>query len=182
MTNTDPETGIAYGVIAMQSLDNDVGQELWYGPQARDLSYEAALEELKVEVEREADDIEDEVRIGIAESDPSLVGNERWEDRRIEDAYLRCGYDNREDFIEREIEDRQESIQIEEPIIEGTYEGVQYRIDWLGGAPLLWVFKSPHVTLAHPCSPCVPGAGDLDNVEDGYIDTYDVPVEWRRTK
>src|SRR5574337_1845414 len=83
------ETGIRYGVIAVHSLDSDLAQELWYGPQAMDVSYTEALHELKREAEAEADAIEEEVRIGIAETDPSMVGNEAWEEAQIENAYLR---------------------------------------------------------------------------------------------
>lgn len=50
---------------------------------------------------------------------------------------------------------------------------------WLGGALLLWVFLSPKISRARLCSPCAPGAGDLDNLdEDGY-ECYDVPDGWR---
>ena len=100
IANTNTKTGIRFGVIACQNLDPDVVEYLWYGYGAVDLSYQAALEEFKAEIERDADNIEDEVRIGIAETDPSLVGDERWEERRIEDEYLRLGYDDREDYVE----------------------------------------------------------------------------------
>jgi hypothetical protein len=39
----------------------------------------------------------------------------------------------------------------------------KYILDWLGGAPLIWVCDGPYVTYCKTCSPCVPGAGDLDN-------------------
>lgn len=42
MTNHNPETGIAYGYISANELDQDLVQELLYGRQARDLSYEEA--------------------------------------------------------------------------------------------------------------------------------------------
>jgi hypothetical protein len=38
-----------------------------------------------------------------------------------------------------------------------------YELSYLGGAPLIWVTKSPFVTYCRTCSPCVPNAGDLDN-------------------
>jgi hypothetical protein len=37
-----------------------------------------------------------------------------------------------------------------------------YLLGHFGGAPLLWVTKSPYLTYAPACSPCVPNAGDLD--------------------
>ena len=150
--NINPETGIRYGVIACQSLDPDLVQELWYGPQATDLSYKTALEELRVEVTREVEFEQED------------------------------GYDI--DDIDEEIEDRFQSraewIQIEEPTIPGTYEGVEYQIGWLGGAPLLWVLKSPYMTYRSPCSPCVPNAIDLDSDFDPHGTLgYNVPADWR---
>jgi hypothetical protein len=39
-----------------------------------------------------------------------------------------------------------------------------YQVSSLGGAPLIWVFKSPYVTPCRQCSPCVPNAGNLDDM------------------
>lgn len=69
-----------------------------------------------------------------------------------------------------------EAYQCDEPIYEGQHEGVHYRTSWLGGAQHLWVFRSPVLTKCRPCSPCVPGAGDLDSVGD-YL-AYGVPADW----
>lgn len=67
----------------------------------------------------------------------------------------------------------------DEPIHEGEYEGVRYRTSWLGGALNVWIFESPVVGNYAECSPCVPGAGNLDCPDlDGVI-CYDVPKEWR---
>lgn len=176
--NTNPTTGIRYGVIAFNNLDPDLGQELWY-THGRDLSWEAAEKELWAEIERDADAIEEEVRIAIAEDDPSLVGHEDYEASRIESAYMARGYDDREDYVESRFEREREQIQIEEPVIEGEYEGVKYRIDWLGGAPLLWVIEGPVIGRFDLCSPCVPNACSLESPNpDGY-EGYDVPADWR---
>lgn len=71
----------------------------------------------------------------------------------------------------------------------GVIEGVEVSVAELGGALNLWVEKSPHLGWYRPCSPCIPGAGDLDSPaplgEDGECEgpavlCYDVPLEWRR--
>lgn len=184
MTNTNPTTGIRYGVIAFNNLDPDLGQELWY-TYGKDLTYEAACEELLAEIERNADNIEDEVRIAIAESDPALIGDEDYEEGRVLLRYEALGYDDREDYIQSKFEDTAQNFHIDEPVIEGEYEGVKYRIDWLGGAPLLWVFEGPVGRCNSLCSPCVPNAGDLDSgfiddeMEAGY-ECYVVPRDWLR--
>jgi hypothetical protein len=57
----------------------------------------------------------------------------------------------------------------------------------LGGAPLLWIEDSPITVHARPCSPCIPGAGDLNALyceENGppgfghYIQCYAIPECW----
>jgi hypothetical protein len=57
---------------------------------------------------------------------------------------------------------------------------------YMGGGLCLWVMKSQFVTWCQLCSPCVPGAGDLDlpsTPEDGYAtycpDPKDLPEEIR---
>ena len=70
-------------------------------------------------------------------------------------------------------------IDIDEPIFAGTCEGVNYQVSWLGGAINLFIFESPVTGYYDLCSPCVPGAVNLDNPNaNGYLG-YDVPAEWR---
>ena len=49
MTNTNPETGIRYGCVYLNSLDPDTAQWLW--DDAENLSEEEAYAELKAEIE-----------------------------------------------------------------------------------------------------------------------------------
>jgi hypothetical protein len=72
-----------------------------------------------------------------------------------------------------------EEIQVDEPLVEGVYEGVHYASSWLGGALNFFIFFSPHVTdKANRASPCLPNAGILDTL-DGEVQAYDVPAHWR---
>lgn len=84
-----------------------------------------------------------------------------------------------EDDFDAELDHRAENLHIEEPTIEGECEGVKYMISWLGGAPLLWVFSSPYTGAYAQCSPCVPGAGDLETPDEYGVICYDVPPDWR---
>lgn len=149
--NINPETGIRYGVIACNSLNQHVVEELWYGPGAVDISYKEALEDLEAEIRRE---VEFEQEDGFEVDDP-------------------------EDEIQSRLESRAEWIEIDEPTIKGTYEGVEYIIGWLGGAPLVWITKSPFVGKFDRCSPCVPGAVSLESPNPGGVQGYDVPPDWR---
>jgi hypothetical protein len=151
---SNPVTGIRYGVIACASLDPDLVQELFYGHQAVDLSYKAAYDEAKKQAEREADQVEEEVSM----DHPGCDDLGPW----IEAVWERKGYQDRDDFISCELEKFSDMCEIDEPTIEGEYEGVKYQIGWLGGAPLLWVIEGPIGWAARLCSPCVPNAADLD--------------------
>lgn len=156
MPNYDPDTGIPYGTIYLHHLDSDLAQELWY-THGEDISYKNALEELRAEVTR---DVEDE------------YGDDESDDRLSEEDMA--------DEIDRRVETQSEFINIDEPTIEGEYEGVKYMISWLGGAPLLWVFRSPYTGSYAQCSPCVPGAGDLETPDEYGVVCYDIPPGWRR--
>ena len=59
-------------------------------------------------------------------------------------------------------------------------DGMILELSYLGGAPLVWVLKSPHKRSVRECSPCCPNAGDLDSpVEPGEgIVCYDLPHDW----
>lgn len=156
MPNYNPDTGIPYGTIYLHHLDSDLAQELWY-THGEDISYKLALKELRAEVTR---DVEDE------------YGDDESDDRLNEEDMA--------DEIDRRVETQSEFINIDEPTIEGEYEGVKYMISWLGGAPLLWVFSSPFTGSYAQCSPCVPGAGDLETPDEYGVVCYDVPPDWRR--
>lgn len=139
--NINPDTDVPYGVIALDKLDQDVVDQLMFGPQAKNLTYEEAKEDFLAEARRsdEADGIEFDEQFEIARFEQQYEGNEE--------------------------------------VYAGEYEGIQYQTFWLGGAPHLFVFKSPVQRLCRPCSPCVPNAGDLSS-KGGYV-AYDVHPEWR---
>ena len=96
----------------------------------------------------------------------------------MEKAYEDLGYDGREDYIQRRIEEQMDNYYCEEPITAFTYEGVKGQTTWLGGALLLWIFDSPYTGTFQLCSPCVPNACSLDQPEDGGYAGYTVPTHW----
>lgn len=178
MTNTNPQTGIRYGTIYLNSLDPNVADELFFGSQATNLSEQRAYEELKHEIERDAEGVEDEVRIAIAERDYAMLSNDNLMEREVEAAFQRLGYADRDDYIDTRLELESQDMQIEEPTISGTLDGVKYEISWLGGAPLLFVLESPVTGHFSLCSPCVPGAVSIDCPNpDGELG-YGIPEDW----
>lgn len=176
MTNTNPETGVRYGCIYLNSLDGDLASDLWMN--AENLSEAEAYAELKSEIERDTESIEDEVRIAVAERDYAMLSNDRYMEDEVEAAYNRLGYDDRDDYIDTRLELESEHIQIEEPTLAGICEGVRYEISHLGGAPILWVLESPIISKARLCSPCCPNAGDLDSLDDDGYECYGIPADW----
>jgi hypothetical protein len=127
MPNVNPETGIRYGVVALNTLAEWVFDEFFY--HGTNTTYEDALKEWQAE-NPDADD-----------------DNFLWE--------------GDEDSYELETED-----------------GLKLGLSYLGGAPLVWVFESPHTTRARLCSPCVPNAGDLDNRDPNGEECYTLPDDW----
>ena len=60
MLNINPETNIAYGYVASNELDSEIVDTLMYGPQAKNLSYENALEDALKSAKRKHEDNSDD--------------------------------------------------------------------------------------------------------------------------
>lgn len=152
MTNINPETGIAYGYISANALDQDVVNELMNnGTNATAAAaFDAWLHEKATQLLASDTDISG---INAAMEEAQEYSYEFWD-----------SWDERE------------------PCVEGEHEGVTYASSWLGGALNFFILKSPVVTEhARLASPCVPNAGILDTL-DGDVQSYDVPPEWRYTE
>lgn len=194
MTNRDPETGVRCGVISVNSLDPDIVHELFYGSGAVDISYQEAYAEAKVEAGRMFDNLLEEANIAAGETDAHMSAHalerfiESWFDNhRPSDPYLGTPYD-RDEYIEQYLHMFSDCCQIDEPTIQGTYQGVKYQLSTLGGAYLLWALKGPEAWANRLCSPCVPDAADLDGgftltseqrqEEEGDFLCYAFPRDW----
>ena len=74
-----------------------------------------------------------------------------------------------------------EAIEIEEACYTLETDGMKLAISWLGGAPMVWVFFSPHTSEVSLCSPCCPNAGDIQgpgNSGTEATSAYTLPPEW----
>jgi hypothetical protein len=177
LSNVNQETGIRYGVIALNSLDQDLAQELQFGANAVDLSYEQAYSDAKAEATAAYGRFKEEAELAASETDLNM--SDRAREAFVENHVLNASEGR--DLLQYEddaMEQFSDLYQSCEPTIEGAYGGVKYRISWLGGAPMLWVLDSPWTTIGKLCSPCVPGAVDLD-AGCGESEGYDVPQDWR---
>ena len=178
-TNINPETGIRYGYISAQSIHPDILDTIMYSV-GTDLSFNEAELEARAEIEQEAEQIEEDACIAIAERG-GYTDREAEDalEEEIESAYNRLGYDDREDFVDRRLSRAMDHVYIEEPIIEFEYEGVKGLTSWLGGALNLWIFESTHTNTFALCSPCVPNVCNLDQPDPDGCVGYDVPPHWR---
>jgi len=178
MTNCDSK-GVRYGTIYLNSLDPNVADELFCGPQATNLSEAHAYEELKHEIERDADGIEEEIYNEVEDRTPHLVRDDTYMEDLYTDAFQRLGYADRDDYIDMRLELESQDMQIEEPTISGTLDGVKYEISWLGGAPLLFCLESPVISTFDLCSPCVPNAVSIECPNPDGFEGYGIPDDWR---
>lgn len=172
--NYNPDFDVYFGIVSARNLDDDIVHTLMYGnSDSRDHSYEAALDGLAA-------------RLGIRRNDEGryFVSDDNWENifedgttfEEITEAILACeeGY--------RALED----LQVDEPIIEGTYEGTKYITSWLGGALHFFITEARAYTPWAPaCSPCVPNAGNLDSWiygATGNQSAFLPPMSWLSTE
>lgn len=155
-TNHHELTGIPFGYVSASSLDPEQVDILMYGAQAEDHSYQEALEEAKA----------------IAKA----VWEEECEEKTVacQEAGTDCILEDFE-FDEDKFSNRYEC---DEPSIGGVLDGVNYHTTWLGGAPNFWIFHSPFIGRGVPCSPCVPGALDIDSLGEGDYEGYIPPLSW----
>ena len=159
--NIHPATGVRYGVISFQDLKSWCLEDLFYGPNVENLSYQEAVTQLQAEVQAEVE----------AEVDDGKLLPEQAEDE-----------------VSERVERRAEHIDIDCPVLRGELDGVQYMILWLGGAPLLYVVGGLHAWGKCLCSPCVPNAVNLSDgyrlvteefdPEEGEYLCYAVPRDW----
>ena len=157
--NINSETGIHFGAISGNSLDCDV---LWaLQDKAFSLEYEAALCEHLKQL--------------LWDVQTLVIGDHLTSDQLVE----LCEENNIDPDIDPDIDHFADLFYCEEPSGTVNHEGLIVTFSWLGGAPLIIVNKSPFITFANPCSPCVPNAGDLDNLAPDGVECYNVPENWR---
>lgn len=155
ITNTNTSTGIPFGVIALNSLQDWLFEEIMQLPNA---SLDASLA--------------DYARNVLAENgmDPEDVN-------ALDDTAAR---DEAEEADPLYAERFFDGCDMEFDGAEGVIDGVTVCVSEMGGAYILFIMESPNVGRYSPCSPCVPGAGDLDSPDREHgIECYDVPAEWR---
>jgi hypothetical protein len=174
--NINPETGIRYGVT------NQVPDWLWDESMGWECpAYDEAVKETAIELMR------DLIKDGtippneVAEFEGSdTLGGVLPEDMPQDDLFEyvddHMTYEDMAkfmgDYYDCELGAACEDIDDSESTKMGEYEDEDYpgrpfklMLSYLGGAPLLWVLEGPVTISSVLCSPCVPGAVDLDYEE-----------------
>lgn len=160
MPNVNTETGIRYGVVSLHSLAEWTFDEFFYNGESATMR---AIEQ---------DALAERKNLRFAGMCPDCRADLNGDD------CPECHYSTEDDNGELP-DDFWDDIQIEEEEFElVTSDGLSLALSYLGGAPLVWVFKSPVTTRARLCSPCVPNAGDLDAKDPAGFECYDLPSEW----
>ena len=143
--NRDSETGIRYGMISQNSLNQDAAAEVYYN--GSDLGFEENKENLKKAISAAIQSAAEEHGASVNDPDEAaqeIVDNVEWQDSESGPFMLEA------DGVKVQTTSNNE----------------------------LWVFKSPFYTKAQFCSPCVPGAGNLDCFCSDGPKTYCLPVDW----
>jgi len=180
--------GVRYSVFSFNELADWCNEDLWYGSQARDLSYEDALQELRREAISQFNDLLEQAEIAAAEVDNAMSDAKR--EKFIEAWFVENEHlSDDSDFVEDYVQRNAENIQIDEPIIEGTLDGIDYHVSWLGGAPIVYFCGGLKGFGSKLCSPCVPGAvcssGEFilpgeEGDTSGMYECYVPPRSWFR--
>lgn len=83
---------------------------------------------------------------------------------------------------DNELEEFNDNFDCDEEEYSLETDGMKLLLNFLGGAPLVWVIESPHRAFCAECSPCCPNAGNLDEKREGGVETYDLPKDWYYTE
>lgn len=168
--NTNASTGIAFGYISGHRAMELVNEIQTHGDS---LTYAAYKDYVRDELRRALDKAstlpDDEAERALKDDLQDFVRHRQVE--RVLKVAFESGFDFDEAFsaIEDHFGDNYEPDEEVHSLMDSAYH---YTTSWLGGALNICIMKSPFVTFCHPCSICVPGAGDLDRMceeDDGQI-------------
>ena len=179
--NVNEKTGIPYGVVSMNSLKDWV----WYEIQnnCESLTYRNWEEETRKELQQEVEGLleDGEIPEEDVEEANDLINDKEADIDTLKWFLEDIVGDNKHyrDVLSSEYYPDEEEYEGEIPDEKGS---IHVFLSYIGGAPTLWVSESPYTSQGRECSPCVPGAVDLDSKCENGFDAYDVPPDWYRTE
>lgn len=163
--NIDTATGIRYGVISPHSVNGDALEDIYTN--GDNLSHAGAIAEAKERITFALRSVLD--GLGL------LPYDYRNGDKTPKaDAYLEPIVDGVWESIEQDFNDRYEE---DNDTYRYEQDGYVLETSSLG----IYVVKSPFYTYAAFCSPCCPGAGNLDSprlTPEAGVKTYCLGLDW----
>jgi hypothetical protein len=162
--NFDSEAKIFYGVIAQRSLNPEVVDDILFGSDTTDLSYTEALKELNARIEDSLGCLTDIYNLSV-----DIIGKHSlkysWEKENLEkikDVLSHFKNHRIDEIKEILIEEFNNHYECDEP--DFLYEDKEgYKIIRCLNYDLM-IIKSPYYCFAPECSPCVPCAGNIDDI------------------
>jgi hypothetical protein len=151
LANVDHATGIRYGVISPHTPNPEATQDIWTS--GENLTHAAAVDAVK-----------DQIRLALSRV---LVDDFDIADAAQVEEHVSGIWGDVEDRFNDRYEESEDTYRYEA-------EGYVLETSSLG----IYVIRSPYYTTARFCSPCCPGAGDLDAFEAGGVKTYCLGHDW----
>jgi hypothetical protein len=148
VTNVDGETGIRFGVIALNDLSGDAAEDIF--THGEDVGYAAAIDEIKDSLQNGFRHVMESV--GLKPDDNDLS-----------------------DIADQIMQDQDWNYESSGPY---EYEGEGLSLRTMSDNTELFVLKSPYYTHCQFCSPCAPGAGYLMNPCPDGPKTYCLGHDW----
>lgn len=170
-TNIDPQTGLRFGVISQNSIMPEAFDDIFQS--SRDLTYEASVAEFKQEIARiesEAD-LTEILKERFGDRAPRYTHTKLWAEAILVDYTLNDGSfaqpldDEAKEYIWNEIEQTFNDYYEDNGERDWLYEKEGYKLTNCLQSDV-FVLASPYYTYAQFCSPCVPGACNLDSPLD----------------
>jgi hypothetical protein len=166
-SNIDKANGIRYGVIAINSLNLDCvydgGFDAFYGdPTCPKCGNKA------IDIPSHSEQLPDNAGVEIHCDIPASM--EEWP------SYSKHGC---ADFACETCEHTLDSSEVySEEMLSMSYDKDGYKLESCFDNTELFVTLSPYYTFAQFCSPCAPGAGNLDNYCEDGAKTYCLGHDW----
>lgn len=163
--NIDTATGIRYGVISPHSVNPDAYENI--RSNGDNLSYKAAVEEAQASIAGALEDVLDDM--GALPYVSKYVPTKTDKARR--DKALAGVVESVWNEVEQDWNDRYEE---DNDTYRYEQDGYVLETSSLG----VYVIRSPFYTFARFCSPCCPGAGNLDSPDTDGVKTYCLGADW----
>lgn len=153
LPNYDEKTGIFYGVISQNSISPYVLEDIVFGSDTIDLSYEEGLKELNKNIDNHLGCLTDIYNLSV-----EIIGNLE-AIREILNHFKNRRYEEIRNIFEEEFNNSYECDDMD-----FLYEADGYKIINCLTTDIM-IIKSLYYCYAPECSPCVPCAGDLDSID-----------------